>query len=259
MRILFMGNNWVGWQVLQWLLEQGENIVGLVLHPEDKRKYSAELLALAGDIPIFDGSSLRDPQTLDAIAALQADIGLSIYFGYILRAEFLSLFPAGCINLHPSLLPYNRGAHPNVWSIVDQTPAGVTLHYIDAGVDTGAIIRQQEVPVEPIDTGATLYRKLDQAALALFKAAWGDICAGRVTAVNQSQSGLAGTEHRVRDLEKIDEIHLDRSYTARELINILRARTFPPYKGAFFKVDGRKVYLRLELFYDDQVTDSNQQ
>ena len=74
---------------------------------------------------------LKEPKVLEAIDALQPDIGLSILFDYILRSEFLELCPLGVVNLHPSYLPYNRGQYPNVWSIMDGTPAGVTLHYID--------------------------------------------------------------------------------------------------------------------------------
>lgn len=253
MRILYLGNNWLGWQALQWLRQQGEEVVGLVVHPLDKRKFGEEILETANLPPekIFDGSKLRDPVMLQAIRTLQPDIGISILFGYIVRADFLEIFSKGCINLHPAYLPYNRGAYPNVWSIVEGTPAGTTLHYIDVGIDTGQIVAQRQVPVEPIDTGETLYCKLEQASLELFKATWPLVKAGRIEIVEQPAEG--GTEHRTRDVERIDEIQLDKLYTARELIDILRARTFRPYPGAYVMVDGRKVYLRLQLMYDDML------
>ena len=174
MRLLYLGNNWLGWQVLQWLMQQGEEVVGLGVHPPDKQKFGTKILETANLLPkkMFDGSKLHDPDTLHAIRALQPDIGISIMFGYILRAEFLEIFPAGCINLHPAYLPYNRGAYPNVWSIIEGTPAGTTLHYIDTGIDTGPIIAQRQVAVEPIDTGETLHRKLERLSLELFKDTW---------------------------------------------------------------------------------------
>ena len=89
-------------------------------------------------------------------------------FGYILRPNFLRLIPRGCVNVHPALLPYNRGAYPNVWSIVDGSPAGVTIHFVDEGIDTGDIIAQAQVVIEPVDTGESLYRKLERGAVALF-------------------------------------------------------------------------------------------
>lgn len=253
MRILFLGNNWVAWQIVKWLREQNEQIVGVVIHPPHKRKYGNEIIRCAQVDPdrIFDGSQLRQPEILPAIRALRPDIGLSVMFGYILTPEFINMFPDGVINLHPAYLPYNRGAYPNVWSIVERTPAGVTLHYIDAGVDTGDIIAQRQVPIEPIDTGETLYRKSEQACIELFKDTWPLIRSGRAPRISQQPD--EGTYHRTRDVERIDHIDLDRKYTARELIDIIRARTFPPYPGAYFIHKGRKVYLRLQLLYEDQL------
>src|SRR5205823_2904000 len=157
---------------------------------------------------------------------------LSVLFDYILSGKFLALFPRGCLNLHPALLPYNRGEYPNVWSIVEGTPSGVTLHYIDEGIDTGDIIAQKAVPVDPVDTGETLYRKLEQASVVLFKETWPHVCAGRAPRIPQILT--TGTQHKRRDVETIDEIDLNRSYIAGDLINILRSRTFPPYRGAYF-------------------------
>ena len=96
--------------------------------PPHKRKYGDEIIRGAQVSPahIFDGSRLRQTEVLQAIKALQPDIGLSVLFGYILRPECLDLFPAGVVNLHPAYLPFNRGVYPNVWSIVEGTPSGVT-------------------------------------------------------------------------------------------------------------------------------------
>lgn len=250
-RILFLGNNWVAWQTIQWLKSQGEDIVGLVIHPPGTRKYGEEILksSKVDSARVFDGSQLRKLETLQAIKALCPDMGISAFFGYILTPEFLDMLSAGCVNIHPALLPYNRGAYPNVWSIVEGTPAGVTLHYIDEGIDTGDIIAQHEVPVEPIDTGESLYRKLEQACIDLFRNTWPLLRAGQ--APRQPQLLQAGTYHRTNDVIQIDEIELDRRYTARELIDVLRARTFPPHSGAFFRHQGRRVCMRLHLEYGD--------
>jgi methionyl-tRNA formyltransferase len=252
MRILYLGNSWVGWQVLKWLREQEEKIAGLVIHPPHKQKYVEEMLQVVELPPssIFDGSRLRERETVEAIQKLAPDIGLSVLFDYILKPAFLAIFPQGVVNLHPALLPYNQGQYPNVWSIVEETPSGVTLHYIDEGIDTGDIIAQQEVPVEPIDTGETLYRKLERASVSLFQETWPLIRAGKAPRVPQSSE--AGTYHRSRDVDAIDEIDLNRDYNARTLINILRARTFPPYKGAYYTVGGRRVYMRLRLEYEEE-------
>jgi methionyl-tRNA formyltransferase len=137
-----------------------------------------------------------------------------------------------------------------VWSIIEGTPAGVTLHYVDAGIDTGDIIARHEVAVDAVDTGETLYRKLERAAVTLFRENWPAIRAGRIERTAQNDEGAS---HRTRDVETIDRIDLDRTYTGRELINLLRARTFPPHRGAYIEVDGQRVYLELSLSCDTKV------
>ena len=243
----------MGCQVLEHLKATGEDVVGLVLHPQEKRRYGAEMIEASGlgEANIFDGSRLRQAETLEAIADLQPDIGLSVLFDYILKEEFLSLLPEGCLNLHPSLLPYNRGNYPNVWSIVEGTPAGVTLHYIDIGIDTGDIVAQREVVVEPVDTGETLYRKLEIASLDLFIDTWPLVASGNAPKTPQTKAG--GTYHRRKDTESIDHIDLGGQYTAKYLIDVLRARTFAPYSGAYIEVDGKRVYLRLQLMYENEL------
>jgi methionyl-tRNA formyltransferase len=252
MRVLFLGNNWVGWQVVCWLREQGEEIVGVVVHPKNKRKYAEEIIhsAQVKADAVFDGACLQKPEVLSVIRELRPDIAVSVFFGYILRPPFLSLLAAGSVNLHPAFLPYNRGVHPNVWSIIDGTPAGVTLHYIDAGVDTGDIIAQRQVDIEPVDTGESLYHKLELACLDVFIGAWPAIRAGNAPRIPQPKD--VGSCHRAKDLRTIDEIRLESSYTGKDLINLMRARTFPPHSGPYFWSRGRKVYLRLELAYEGE-------
>lgn len=252
MRILFFGNNRLGFQILKWLLESDEKIVGAVLHPRTRAKYLDEMMELAQRyaIPIFEGSHLSNPVVIDSLREVNPDIGISILFGYILKQAVLDLLANGCINLHPSYLPYNRGAFPNVWSIVEGTPAGATLHYIDRGIDTGDILARVPVKVEPFDTGASLYAKLEDASLELFKKTWPEIRSANVERIPQQPN--QGTMHRVKDVEQIDEIDLNKSYLARDLINILRARTFSPHNGAFFLHNGRKIFMRLELSPSDE-------
>ena len=251
MRIIYFANNWTAWQILLGLKSRGEEIVGLVIHPETKQKYVDELRKAAAlpEENIFDGSKLQEEETLAKLSALKPDIGLSILFDYILKPKLLNLFPKGVINLHPALLPYNRGQYPNVWSIVEGTPSGVTLHYIDESIDTGDIISQMEVQVSPADTGASLYRKLELASVELFEKSWGPIKNGTAARIKQGikQTGDKGTYHRTQDVNQIDRIELEKNYTGAELINILRARTFPPYRGAYFEQDGKRIYLELVL------------
>jgi len=246
-RYILLGNGQVASTILDWLVENGEPPVGLVVHPDEQSRCRVDLIdsAQLSNDSIFDATTLRTPETLRAIKNLEPDLGISISLGYILKKEFLSCFPLGCINLHPALLPYNRGSYPNVWSIVEGTPAGVTLHYINEDIDTGDILSQDQVPVDYYDTGETLYRKLEHVSVDLFKKTWPLLRNGKIECHPQKKN--LGTYHRTRDVENIDEVFLDREYSARYLVDLIRARTFPPYRGAYFVQEGKKVFMKLAL------------
>ncbi len=251
MRVLLFGNGPVALEVLRFLRRRGDEVVGLVLHPADRAACAKELEEAAGlsADAVFDAEVLDDPVVLEQIESLSPGVGLSAFFGYILRKPLLDLFGQGVVNLHPAYLPFGRGAYPNVWSIIEGTPAGATLHYVDEGVDTGDILAQQQVEVTATDTGESLYARLSAACVSLFEEAWPQFVSGEL--VRTPQDPKAGTSHRVRDVEAIDRIDPDRQYTAGELFDIVRARTFPPHKGAYIEVDGKRVYLRLELSDED--------
>lgn len=245
-RVVFLGNNTLAVRVLSFLKTQPQKIVALVVHPHGNSKRRRQLVSMSGlsKDRILDGDEINQSHSRQILMALQPDMLVSVMFGYILKKEILSAAKYGAVNLHPAYLPYNRGAHPNVWSIVEGTPAGVTLHTIDAGVDTGKILAQEKVKVEPTDTGKSLYEKLEQAAYELFIKTWPRLVEGKL-APKKQQPG--GSEHRVKDLHQLDEIDLDKKYTGKELINILRARTFSPYPGAHFKAGGGKIWVRVRL------------
>ena len=177
MRIVYFGNNQSGLRVLRWLKEQKEEIVGLVVHPPETGRWVSEIVEASGLEPdrIWLATSLSSTNTVAAIKELRPDLGVSVNFAYILRKPMLGLFQKGAVNLHTAYLPYNRGANPNVWSIIEGTPAGVTPHFMDEGIDTGDIIAQERVEVSATDTGASLYRKLEETSLSLFKRLWPEV------------------------------------------------------------------------------------
>ncbi|MEK7775438.1 MAG: formyltransferase family protein [Candidatus Zixiibacteriota bacterium] len=134
------------------------------------------------------------------------NIGFLVSFGYrhIIKKDMLDLLPGRAINLHISLLPWNRGADPNLWSWVDNTPKGVTIHYLDEGVDTGDIIYQKEVLFDPAkETLASSYATLQSEIVALFKAHWQEIKSGACPRI--PQRGV-GSTHRVKDKEPLASI-----------------------------------------------------
>jgi len=128
------------------------------------------------------------------------DYDLIISFGYlhILKVDFLNSVLCPVINLHISYLPYNKGAHPNFWSFYDNTPSGVTIHLIDEGIDTGAIIYQKYVNFDNGErTFSQTYKRLINEIERLFLDNLGNII--RNNWVARPQRG-EGALHFVNDL-----------------------------------------------------------
>lgn len=162
----------------------------------------AEFLAAYGDEVVWWEDRLT------GASDILRDIDLLVSYGYrhLLKADVLEKFPARAINLHISLLPWNRGADPNLWSFLEDTPKGVTIHYIDTGLDTGAVLAQEEVGYDLEDTLRTSYKRLAGAIEELFKRKWPEIREDRLKAVPQSSGG---SYHCLRDREKFEHLLTD--------------------------------------------------
>jgi len=225
------------------------------------RKYLPELVVLntrakqrSGDllraycrhagIPISAWSPRVRQRLLSLLRRREGTWLLSVYFGHIIDREVLHTAKGRAVNLHPSLLPWCRGVHTNVWPIVDQTPAGVTLHVMEGQVDAGAVLAQAEVAVESWDTGASLYARLEDGAARLLSRCWPRIVAARWPGVPQSSGG---TTHRVRDFQTLDRYDLNAHPEARRFFDLLRARSFPPHQGLLVRLRGDVVEATLSL------------
>ena len=115
-------------------------------------------------------------------------------------------------------------------------------------IESGYISR---ISINPTGYGKALYLKLEDACIELFKNTWPRICEGHFSKISQRLD--VGTYHRTKDVKQIDRIDLDATYTAQNLIDLVRARTFPPYRGAYIETNGRKIFLRLELIYEENL------
>jgi methionyl-tRNA formyltransferase len=129
---------------------------------------------------------------------------ISYGYRYILKKDVLELLPDRAINLHISLLPWNRGADPNFWSFIEDSPKGVTIHFLDEGVDTGDIITQKEVHFDDAtETLASSYHKLQETIQELFKQYWSAIKNGTCPRIPQTGKG---SSHKLRDKERLSHI-----------------------------------------------------
>ena len=238
-RVIAFVNGSLGAQALGLL---APHLVGVVVHAPERQRAADELArAIPSGIPVWqqvDGN---------ALAACRPTHGVSVLYGEILRQPVINLFPHGIANLHPSYLPYGRGAHPNAWALVTGEPAGVTLHLIDSGVDTGPILAQSAVAVHVTDDAKAVYGRLMDAASSLLHDALPQWLAGALVPWPQPIVADAAATRRVRDLDRLLCVDPDATYTGRQLIDLLRARTFADYPGAPYVVDGHRLRLRLVI------------
>lgn len=129
------------------------------------------------------------------------DFVVSYGYRHIIKQDVLSKISDKIINLHISFLPWNRGADPNFWSFVDDTPKGVTVHYMDAGIDTGDIIVQKEVFFSESETLSSSYNKLKDEIEELFRKHWPKIRIGTCGRIEQSGNG---TFHKTIDKKSFE-------------------------------------------------------
>lgn len=143
--------------------------------------------------------------TKEMVEQLAPSFIVSFNYRHLISEEVLELMPGRVINLHTSLLPFNRGSAPNFFSFWDNTPKGVTIHLVDKGLDTGDILCQRELFFdEEQETFASTYDKLMEAIKELFQANWEKIKTGKLVPCRQTG---AGTFHRKREIEAILERH----------------------------------------------------
>lgn len=168
---------------------------------------------------------------------------ISCYNPYIIPKEELTV-PA--INFHPGLLPHNRGMYPHIWPLVDGSPAGVTIHWVDPDkLDGGDIISQKEVPVHGDDTAGDLEQRTQYVIFKLFKQeVYPALAQG--TAPHIPQKG-EGSYHKEKEITTIQQIPL-------EIANKLRACTFSDRSYAYFiDKDSRKRYIGIKFFTEDDI------
>ena len=137
-----------------------------------------------------DQASLTDQPLYYASSVLdRTDFVISYGYRHVLGKRLVSRFRGRLINLHISLLPWNRGADANLWSFLDDTPKGVSIHYVDEGVDTGPLLAQRELHFRADETLRSSYNKLTTAMEDLFFVTWPSIRAGQQSALAQRAGG----------------------------------------------------------------------
>jgi len=228
MDVVFLGTNDAGYEIYEWLCDRDSVTVHALL---------------------------TRPDQLSLVEELEPDVVVAAGFEHIVPPEVLAVPDEGCLNVHPGLLPDTRGYNPNVWSIVEDLPAGVTIHYMDEGVDTGDIVATRELSVSFDETGKDLYERLEAACVDLFTETWPSIERGTVEP--QPQDDADAVSHRKAEFSELCELDPDAEFTVRELLDRLRALTFPPYDNAYVDVDGERYYVDVSITPESETGDSD--
>src|SRR5690606_21327697 len=165
--VVFMGTPDFAVPALK-LLIQHHNVLGVVTQPDRPAGRSRQVqmspvkqVALDAGIPVFQPEKIRRPEAIEELRQWSPDVYVVAAFGQILPQTVLDIPPHGSVNIHASLLPRWRGAAPIQAAIrAGDTETGITIMKMDAGLDTGPILRQQAIPIAPDETGQSLHDKL---------------------------------------------------------------------------------------------------
>lgn len=232
MRVLFIGTGDIGLPGLEWLLGSVEHeVVGVVTQPDKPvgRKLqltppATKVLAEKAGVPVFQ--PLRIRYAVDELAALKPDIGIVIAYGQILPKSVLELPVHGCLNVHTSLLPLYRGAAPIQAAIrAGDSETGLTIMFMDEGLDTGDILLTETLPIAPDETGGSLHDKLAAMAPAALERALNLIADGKAPRVPQDHT-------RASHIGKLTREHgrIQWNQSAVEIERTLRA--YQPWPGS---------------------------
>ncbi len=171
MRYAFAGDRDISVAVLKYLIENGYRPSALLLSEKEKATHAHELCEIANleKELIFYGNAFGQEENQNILKGLDLDYIIGIHFPYLVSSEVLNIPKIGFLNLHPAYLPFNKGWHTPTWAIIEKTSYGATLHFMAQQLDNGDIIHQKICPVLPFDTADTLYRRVKEIELEVFK------------------------------------------------------------------------------------------
>ncbi len=247
MDLIFCGTPEFAVPTLKKLVEAGHNVRLVVTQPDRPSGRGQELaappvkrLAQSLGLPVVQPDKIKNNQEFRAqLAALKPEAIIVVGYGRIIPKWMIDLPRHGNINLHGSLLPKYRGAAPIQWAIArGETVTGVTTMRIDEGLDTGDILLQREMPVDPEDTAVTLAPRLAEMGSALMLETLRGLEAGAGAIQPRKQDHVEATLAPI--LEK-DEGRIDFNREAPDILN--RLRGFQPWPGAFTSFRGKNLTL----------------
>ncbi len=250
MRIVYMGTPDIAATILERLLEGPDEVVMVVTQPDRPKGRGGKMacspvkeLAVSRGIPVFQPEKLRLPENVQVLREVNPDMIVVAAFGQLLPKSVLDLPRYGCINVHASLLPKYRGAAPIQWSILDgESETGITIMYMNEGLDTGDILLQKAVAITPEETGGSLHDKLALLGADALMEAIPQIVEGTLMAIPQGEMTTAYAKQLDKKMGS-----LDFSWSAVTLERYIRGLNPWPgaytwYKGAVLKIWTASVF-----------------
>ena len=240
MRIIFIGTGEIGAPTLQALQKSEHEIVALVTQPDkpvgrDQRIEASPIKKAAAQMkmPILQPARIKDRQAIEQIRALQPDVIVVIAYGQILPRAVLEIPKIACLNLHASLLPRWRGAAPIQAAIAaGDRETGITIMYMDEGLDTGDLLLQRKIDIAPNETGGSLHDRLGQIAPVALLESLRMLSSGNVPRVPQDNALATSAPKLTRENGRIDWLE-PAEVIARKI------RAFDPWPGAFTQITAK--------------------
>ncbi len=258
MRIVFIGTGEIGVPTLRALLDSEHEVVGMVTQPDKPvgREQRIEpppikkVITGSGDLQIAGGLStagksslleilqpvrIKDPQAIEQIRGLTPDVIVVVAYGQILPRGVLEIPGLACLNLHASLLPRWRGAAPIQAAIAaGDRETGITVMYMDEGLDTGDMLLQRSAEILPNDTGGALHDRLAQIAPETLLESLRLLAAGNAPRIPQENARATYAPKLKREHGQIDWSE------AAEAIE-RKIRAYNPWPGASMKIDRQNL------------------
>jgi methionyl-tRNA formyltransferase len=250
MRIALIGQATFGADVLKGLLAQGQEVVGVFCPPDRGSKMDPlKEAAQAAGVPVLQPAHMKDQEAYDQMVALNADLGVLAFVTDIVPPRVFKAPKLGSICYHPSILPRHRGASAINWAVIKgETKSGLTIFWVDEGIDTGDILLQKEVEIGPQETtGAVYFDKLYPLGVKAVLEAVALVAQGKAPRIPQDHS--RGTYDPPCD-EKVSKINWNQP--ARDLFNFIRG--CDPQPGATTTFRGETVKLYNVTFLEEVCT-----
>jgi len=243
MRVVFIGTGDIALPSFRWLLDTPDiEVAALVTQPDKPAGRHQEMqapvikpVALERGIPVLQPVRMRAPESAAEVRALGADLIVVMAYGQILPTGVLDAAKVACLNLHASLLPRWRGAAPIQASIeAGDVKTGITVMYMDEGLDTGDILLMREIAIAPADTGGTLHDRLAELAPLALADAVVRLREGSAPRKPQPTEGATHAGKLTREHGRLD-------FSAGRTAVERKVRAMNPWPAAATEIGGKRL------------------